>query len=215
VDLSAYSSWYTDFIGYLIGISTDFDPVTGFPIGGLQVYRLAANSTQQVRTQGANVGVTYYRNKMTYGANYSYNELVTGEDDPIIPAFNTPRNKFNVSLTGHDMKLPFSGGKPHFGWGLAWRFIEGFTFEGSPQFTGAIPSYDMLDVQVNAKFPTRNLVVKLGCSNLFGFTPLVDPRVPSGERLERAWDNQVLMVFGGPNIGRLAYVQLIYELDRR
>ncbi|MBK7946418.1 MAG: hypothetical protein IPJ85_14425 [Flavobacteriales bacterium] len=54
---------------------------------------------------------------MTYGVNYSYNELVTGDDDPIIPAFNTPRNKINLSFTGHDMKVPFSG-KPNLGFGI-------------------------------------------------------------------------------------------------
>ena len=214
IDGGFYSSWYTDFIGFLIGINANFDPITGFPIGGLQVYRLAANATSVVRTQGANLGVTYYRKKMTYGANYSYNQLVSGDDDPIIPAFNTPRNKFNISLTGHDLKVPFSG-KPNLGWGVTYRFIEGFLFEGSPQFTGRIPSYDMVDVQMNVKFPERNLMVKVGASNLFGITPFFDKRVAAGERFERAWNNDVLMVFGGPFIGRLAYVQLVYELDKR
>jgi iron complex outermembrane receptor protein len=88
-------------------------------------------------------------------------------------------------------------------------------FEGSPQFTGRISSYDMVDAQVNVKFPAQNLTVKLGASNLFGLVPLFDPNVPDGERLERAWRNDVLMVFGGPFIGRLAYLQLIYELDKR
>lgn len=214
-DANAYSSWYTDFIGFLLGISTRFDPITGFPVGGLQVYRLSANATSQVRTQGASLGVNYYRDKMTYGFNYSYNKLVSGEDDPIIPAFNTPQNKFNLSFTGHDLKVPFSGGKPNLGWGVTYRFVEGFVFEGSPQFTGRISSYDMVDAQVNVKFPAQNLTVKLGTSNLFGLVPLFDPDVPSSERLERAWNNDVLMVFGGPFIGRLAYLQLIYELDKR
>lgn len=214
VDLGAYSSWYTDFIGYLIGISANIDPITGFPVGGLQAYRLAANATDMVRTQGANAGVNYYRQRMTYAVNYSYNQLVSGEDDPIIPAFNTPRNKFNVSIVGHDMKVPFSG-KPNLGWGVTHRYIEGFVFEGSPQFTGRIPSYDMVDAQVNVKFPERHLMVKVGCSNLFGLVPLFDRRVPDGERLERAWNNNVLMVYGGPYIGRLGYVQVIYELDKR
>ncbi len=213
IDGGIYSSWYTDFIGYLIGISADFDSF-GFPSGPLQVYRLAANSTGQVRTQGANLGVNYYRKRMTYAANYSYNQLVSGEDDPIIPAFNTPQNKFNVSFSGHDLKVPFSG-KPNLGWGVTYRFIEGFEFEGSPQFTGRIPSYDMVDAQVNVKFPERHMTVKVGASNLFGITPFFDDRVPNGERFDRAMNNNVLMVFGGPYIGRLAYVQLIYELDKR
>ncbi len=213
-DLSAYHSWYTDFIGYVIGLSADFDPINAFPIGGIQAYRLAANATGQVRTQGANLGVNYYRKKMTYAANFSYNELVSGEDDPIIPAFNTPQNKFNVSFTGHDMKIPFTD-KQNLGFGINYKFIEGFEFTGSPQFTGRIPSYDMVDAQVNVKFPQQNLTVKVGGSNLFGLVPLFDERVPDAERMDRMWNNEVYMVFGGPRVGRLAYVQLIYELDRR
>ncbi len=213
VDASAYHSWYTDFIGYLIGIDATFD-ATGFPVGGLQVYRLAANAQGMVRTQGLNLGVSYFRKKMTYGVNYSYNQLVSGADDPIIPAFNTPQNKLNLSFTGHDMKVPFSK-KPHLGFGINWKYIEGFTFTGSPQFTGPIPSYDMVDAQVNVKFPNQRLTVKLGASNLFGLVPLFDPAVPGGERFDRALDNRVLMVFGGPYVGRLGYLQLIYELDKR
>lgn len=213
-DVSAYHSWYTDFIGFLIGLSADFDPVTAFPVGGVQAFRLAANATSMVRTQGANLGVNYYRKKMTYAANFSYNQLVSGADDPIIPAFNTPQNKFNVSFTGHDMKIPFTD-KQNLGFGINYKFIEGFEFTGSPQFTGRIPSYDMVDAQVNVKFPKQHLTVKVGGSNLFGLVPLFDERVPDAERFERMWNNEIYMVFGGPRVGRLAYIQLIYELDKR
>lgn len=215
-DVSAYHSWYNDFIGYLIGIKTRFDnpQAPGFPVGGIQVYRLAANATGEVRTQGLNFGMNYYRKKTTITFNYSYNQLVSGDDDPIIPAFNTPQNKFNVGLTGHDMKVPFSD-RPNFGFGVNYKYIEGFTFTGSPQFTGPIPSYDMVDAQVNVKFPACNLTVKVGGSNLFGLVPLFDKAVASEDRLERAFNNDVYMVYGGPRVGRLAYVQLIYEIDKR
>ena len=213
VDAGAYMSWYNDFIGYVIGLSGQFDQ-SGLPIGGLQAYRLAANATQQVRTQGANLGVNYYLKRTTYSVNYSYNKLVTGDDDPIIPAFNTPEHKFNVGITGHDMKVPFTE-KPNLGFGVNYKWVQGFTFEGSPQFTGAIPTYDMVDAQVNVKFPPAHLTVKVGASNLFGLAPLFDANVPDDERLDRMWNNDVLLVYGGPRVGRLAYVQLIYELDQR
>jgi outer membrane receptor protein involved in Fe transport len=167
-----------------------------------------------VRTLGGNLGVNYYRKRMTYSVNYSYNRLIAGEDDPIIPAFNTPLNKFNVGFTGHDLRIPWTD-RRDLGFGINYKFVEGFTFEGSPQFTGAIPSYDMVDAQVNVKFPKPGLTVKVGCSNLFGIVPLFDERVPDDERLERMWSNDVYLVYGGPAVGRLGYVQLIYELDRR
>ncbi len=214
IDASAYHSWYQDFIGYIIGLSARFDELTGFPVGGIQAYRLSANATGQVRTLGANLGVTYYRKHLTYGVNYSYNQLVSGAEDPIIPAFNTPLNKFNVSFTAHDLLVPFTD-KPNLGFGVNWKFVESYTFTGSPQFTGRIPSYDMVDAQVNVKFPVQHLTVKVGASNLFGLVPLFDDTIASGDRLDRALDNQVSMVFGGPAVGRLAYVQLIYELSKR
>ncbi len=214
IDASAYSSWYTDFIGYIIGLSAQFDQTNGFPVGGLQAYRLSANATGGVRTQGANLGVSYFRKHLTYAVNYSYNQLVTGDDDPIIPAFNTPLNKFNVSFTAHDLNVPFTD-KPNLGFGINWKYVEGFTFTGSPQFTGPIPTYDMVDAQVNVKFPGQHLTVKLGASNLFGFGPMFEDSEPNRPRWERVFDNQVRTVFGGPYVGRLGYLQLIYELDKR
>ena len=31
--------------------------------------------------------------------NYSYNNLITNVNDDIVPAFNTPKNKYNIVLT--------------------------------------------------------------------------------------------------------------------
>lgn len=213
-DVSAYNSWYRDFIGYIIGLSAQFDQTTGFPVAGIQAYRLAANSSSQVTTQGLSAGVNWYRPKMTWTANYSYNRLTSGEDDPIIPAFNTPEHKVNLGFTSRDRRIPFTEHK-RLNYGVNYKWVEGYTFEGSPQFTGDIPTYDMVDAQVSVKFPKPHLTVKLGASNLFGLNPLFDENIPSDERLERALDNQVTLVFGGPQVGRLAYVQVVYEFDKR
>lgn len=214
LDLGAYNSWYTDFIGYIIGLHADFPQAGNIPPVGLQAYRVAANASSQVVTRGVNAGLTWYRPKLTYTFNYSFNQLTTGADDPIIPAFNTPQNKFNAGLNARDRKIPFTNLK-RFGYGMNWKYVEGFVFEGSPQFTGPIASYDMVDAQVSVKFPKENITVKLGASNLFGLLPLWDKQVPDGERLDRALNNDVYLVYGGPRIGRLAYVQISYELIKR
>lgn len=214
LDLGAYRSWYTDFIGYIIGLYGTFDPTNGFPVSGLQVFRVAANATDRVTTQGVNAGLTWYRSKLTWTANYSWNQLASGAEDPIIPAFNTPVNKVNAGFNARDRKIPFTKLK-HLGYGLNWKFVEGYTFEGSPQFTGPIPSYDMVDAQVSVTFPAQDLTVKLGASNLFGLVPLFDPEVPEADRLQRAFNNDVYLVYGGPMIGRLAYLQVTYEWNNR
>jgi outer membrane receptor protein involved in Fe transport len=215
MDISAYNSWYTDFIGYIIGLHARFlNPGYSGPPTGLQAYRVAANASTTVVTRGVNAGLNWYRPKLTYTFNYGFNILTTGADDPIIPAFNTPRNKFNLGFNARDRMIPFTTLK-RLGYGVNWKYVEGYTFEGSPQFTGPIPSYDMVDAQVNVGFPKQHLTVKVGASNLFGLLPLWDEHVADGEHLDRAWNNDVYLVYGGPLIGRLAYVQLSYEFSGR
>lgn len=213
LDISAYNSWYTDFIGYIIGLYADFATPTSVP-QRLQAYRLAANATSGVITRGMNAGLTWYRPKLTYTFNYSYNKLISGDDDPIIPAFNTPENKFNAGLSARERKLPFTELK-RLGYGVNWKYVQGYIFEGSPQFTGPIASYDMLDAQVNVQFPKQHLNLKAGVSNLLGLVPLFDQDIDKADRLDHALDNQVYLVYGGPRIGRLAYVQLSYEFSKR
>ena len=113
-------------------------------------------------------------------------------------------NKVNVSFTAHDLLVPGTD-KRNLGFGINWKYVEGFTFTGSPQFTGPIPTYDMVDAQVNVKFPVQHLTVKVGGSNLFGFIPMFEDSEPNRPRWERVFDNQVRMVYGGPFVGRLAY----------
>jgi hypothetical protein len=48
-----------------------------------------------------------------------------------------------------------------------------------------------------------------------GSCRLFDSAVPDGERLDRMVNNDVYMVYGGPRVGRLAYLQLIYEFNKR
>lgn len=214
LDIGAYASWYTDFIGYIIGLHADFPGPGAMPPLNLQAYRVAANATSQVTTQGVNAGLTWFRPKLTWSLNYSYNKLTSGADDPIIPAFNTPQNKFNVGLSARDRKIPFTELK-RFGYGANWKYVEGYTFEGSPQFSGPITSYDMVDAQVNVQFPKDHLTLKIGGSNLFGLVPLFNASIPTDERWNKAMNNDVYLVYGGPSIGRLAYVQISYELSMR
>ena len=138
----------------------------------------------------------------TLSGNYSWNRLNRlGEDDPLIPAFNTPEHKFNLGLSGRDIGLKKYG---KLGFGLNYKWIRGFLFEGSPQFTGLIPSYDMFDAQVSYTMPKTPLTFKLGVSNLFGIIPLFEEGDAS-TRFKNAFDNRNVQVYGGPAIGRMSY----------
>ena len=106
VDGSYYFSIYQHFIGYNIGLDALFIGNEQSP-RAVDVYRYAANSISEVQTQGAAIGINYYiDNNFMVAGNYSWNELVkTDEDDPIIPAFNTPRHKYNLSISARSLKL--------------------------------------------------------------------------------------------------------------
>ncbi|MCF8465253.1 MAG: TonB-dependent receptor [Flavobacteriales bacterium] len=208
VDASYYLSFYDDFIGYNLGVDAKFDTVLGLPISP-QAYRVAANSTNQVITQGASVSLSYYfKNKYTLSGNYSWNKLQkTSADDPIIPAFNTPEHKFNLGFSARDLgkaKLGF------FGFSMNYKWVQGFIFEGSPQFTGLVPTYDMFDAQVSYRIPSNFVTFKLGVSNLFGIKPFFDEGT-AGERFERAFNNKNIQVYGGPRVGRMAYLSILFE----
>jgi hypothetical protein len=214
VDLGYYYSVYTDFIGYVIGLSADFNEVNGFPEGGIQAYRVAANAQETVSTQGFNIGANYFFRRTTFSANYSWNQLISGEDDPIIPAFNTPRNKFNVGISARELTL-FKKVK-NVGYGVNYKWIQGFLFEGSPQFTGPIDTYDMIDAQINVLVPKIKCTFKLGGSNLFGLRPFFNKDLGNfGDRFDRAFENNNVQVYGGPAVGRLVYLQVLFDLQKR
>lgn len=207
IDASYYYSVYRDFLGFKLGAALQFDPVAKI-INHTQIYRVSANAPDIVTTQGFSIGINYYFKKFySLIGNYSYNVLDRqGSTDPIIPAFNTPAHKFNIGLSGRDImaqinllnklsdKLPVIYLK-NCGFYVNYKWIEGFLFEGSPQFTGNIPTYDMLDVQVNYRIPRISTTFKLGASNLF--------------------DRKAFQTYGGPYIGRLAFFSVLVELDKK
>ncbi len=195
LDIGSYFSRYTDFIGYQIGVDALVPSGGGLP-SSVQVYRVSANANDEVTTRGLSLGMNYYfGDYYQVRGNYSFNELTTETDDPIIPAFNTPKNKYNIGLSGRDIPSILGLKIPNFGFSVNYKWIEGFVFEGSPQFTGFIPTYDLLDAQINFKIPAFNTVFKIGASNIL--------------------DNKVFQTYGGPRIGRMGYISATYEFEKK
>lgn len=194
MDATYYYSFYRDFIGFNFGVDAT---IVNNQLIDAQAYRVAANATDRVTTQGFSIGLNYYFAKyFVVNGNYSWNTLNTQTDDPIIPAFNTPEHKFNMGLAGRDVTLNLGGLQiKNIGFNVNYKWVEGFLFEGSPQFTGFIPSYDLLDAQVNWRSDKINTTFKLGASNVL--------------------NNQVFQTYGGPRIGRLAYFSALYEFKKK
>lgn len=189
IDGSAYVSFYRYFLGYQFGLTLQ---QIGFTKQPKQVYRVAANSPDRVMTYGASIGFNYFfiRN-YSFNGNYSWNHInMMGSTDPIIPAFNTPEHKFNVGFSGSNIKIKNT---PGFGFNITYKWIQGFMFEGSPQFTGSIPSYSLLDAQINWEVKKIYSTFKLGGSNLIS--------------------KKNYQAYGGPGIGRLIYASVLIDVD--
>ena len=199
VDASYYYNLYDDFIGFTVGLDILFDPEFGTIPVDVNALRVTGNSASKVTTQGAAIGLNYYfSNYFQISGNYTWSKLNTAEDanDDFIPAFNTPEHKYNISLSGRDVPIRIGGlNAPNFGFNINYKWVEGFIFEGSPQFTGLVPSFALLDAQINYNFKRINTTLKIGASNIL--------------------DNRHLETIGGPLIGRLGYVRLNYQLSRR
>ena len=196
LDASYYFSMYRDFIGYKVGADIEVDTFLNRATIN-RFYRVAANSDNIVTTQGFSVGLNYYFKKYYMAAgNYSWNVLnKLTVDDPIIPAFNTPQHKFNLSFGGRNIPIKLKEKTiKDVGFNLNFKWVQGFNFEGSPQFTGYVPTYWLVDGQVNKHVQKIHTTFKLGASNIL--------------------NRQQLQVFGGPYIGRLAYFSVLVELDK-
>lgn len=196
VDVSAYHSWYRDFIGYRIGADIDtfvlLDPLTfarDEELAVNNILRVAANATDQVTTMGATVGLNYYIGQyFAATANYSWNKLDRqNSTDPLIPAFNTPEHKVNVGFNGRNFH--------QFSFSANYKWVQGYRFEGSPQFTGDIPSFGLVDAQVSRAFSKANTTVKVGASNVL--------------------NNLHYEIYGGPLVGRLVYASVLYSFATR
>ncbi len=129
--------------------------------------------------------------------NYSWYKLsLQGADDPIIPAFDTPEHKFNLGLGGRNIPIKvFWIENAQLGLQrVNFKWVEGFEFQGSPQFTGFSGTYWLLDGQVDKRVDKIHTTFKLGASNIMNL-----------------WRPQV---FGGPYIGRMAFFSVLVELDK-
>ena len=198
LDATYYYTKYEDFIGYKVGAKFLADTSNGgflISLPSIQAYRMAANASNTVTTQGASAGINYYfHSNFSLNGNYSWNKLnEKGTNDPIIPAYNTPEHKFNLGISGKDIHFSSSSNVLRdYSFNINYKWVDEFMYEGSPQFTGIVPSYDVLDLQLSKSIRPIDAIVKIGSSNVL--------------------NNEHFEVFGGPYIGRMIYCSLLINI---
>jgi len=198
LDVNYYRSRYNDFIGQVRLITnTDGSKPTlaqigaqalsprPFQTGSTRVIQVQANANQEVRASGSVVALTYTAVKaLSVTGNYTLNLL----DRSNLPEnfqtyYNTPKHKYNVGLFGEVAKVVT--------YSLNYRWAQGHLFE-SPFAAGELKSYTSLDAQVGYALPKLRSTLQLGGSNLA--------------------NARNVQVYGGPQVGRLAFVGLTVDL---
>ena len=199
LDANVYYSEYTDFIGYKIGAKFQADTSNGgfsIALPSIQAYRMAANAENKVTTKGASIGINYYPNSdISLNGNYSWNSLnEKGTNDPIIPAYNTPEHKFNLGCLIKNIHCDKQKSfLRNYSFSINYKWVQGFLYEGSPQFTGLIPTYDLVDMQISKEIIDLGATIKIGSTNIL--------------------DNQHFEVYGGPYIGRMTYCSIVFNIN--
>lgn len=194
-DVNYYFGMYSNFLGTarVVQPATDLntDPNTApFDLldeNSLTAFQLYTNSTQEVNTQGIALGANYKIKDFILQGNFTWAQLITEDDDPVLPAFNTPEYKMNLSFGNRKII-------DNLGFNLTWRWQSEFRWQGTFTPTerfNIVPAYQALDAQVNYRFEEIKTVLKVGGSNIL--------------------DNKYIQVYGGPTIGAMYYISLTFD----
>jgi outer membrane receptor protein involved in Fe transport len=156
---------------------------------GQDRYRVYTNAKNDYNSYGTALGITWnlYK-KYTLSGNFSYNNLKTNEtSDIFVTGFNTPKYASNVSFGNREIVK-------NLGFNVVWKWQDTFLWE-SPLVTGVIPAYNNIDAQVTLKLPSIKSTVKVGGANVFNY--------------------KYLQYAGGPTIGGLYYISLVFDQNFR
>ncbi|MCS6789860.1 MAG: TonB-dependent receptor plug domain-containing protein, partial [Bacteroidia bacterium] len=201
IDLDYAYSRYQDFIGTidLIGpiryIRSDGSIFMGqltpdsIASGRYVRYRRYYNSTNVVYTHNIGISFQYTISRRFFvNMNFNYADIILSEaakKDALIAGFNTSRYRTSAYLTGRELlrnrRLSFT---------IGHRWVNAYFFQ-EPFHEQIIPTYQLVDAQVSYKFPKINTMLRVGGQNILNLRHIQVP--------------------GGPTLGALYYVQVLYD----
>ena len=170
IDLSGYYNTYDNFISNtnvlvpLYGQAGDNAlSLLALQNGDIQVYQNYTNSPAEVESYGATIGLdAKVLGDFDFGINYTYAEFEF--DQAAFPdfrtQFNTPNHKVKASF-GHTELFK------NFGFFINYRWSDAYEWQNTFA-DGPIPSFNVLDAQVNYTVPSLKSIFKLGGSNILG-----------------------------------------------
>ncbi|WP_243473196.1 TonB-dependent receptor [Winogradskyella sp. MH6] len=175
VDASAYYNQYQDFLANETVIAPFYGDVqltqtlpNGTPLavaaianGDFQAYQTYTNSDETVNSYGAAIQVSAkVFDGFDLSANYTYSKLdfdVKANPD-FRTNFNTPEHKVKASFGKTELFK-------NFGFNVSWRWSDNYFWEASFG-DGDVPSFNVLDAQINFRIPSLKSTLKAGATNL-------------------------------------------------
>ena len=169
VDLSGYYNSYSNFLANTT-VAVPFYGQAGdgglsllaMQNGDYQIYQTYTNSDVNINSYGGSVGVDTKVGNFDLGVNYTYAELDI--DRGLYPNlrtnFNTPKHKVKAHFGNTELFK-------NFGFNVNYRWSDSYFWEASFA-DGNIPSFSVLDAQINYSIPSMKSVFKVGGSNLLG-----------------------------------------------
>ena len=127
------------------------------------MYSTYTNSDADVKSYGGSIQVsTKIFGDYDLSANYTYakEDFDKASDPDFITNFNTPEHKFKASFGNTDLFR-------NFGFNVAWRWSDTYLWEASFG-NGDVPSFNVLDAQINLRVPSMKSTFKAGATNLLG-----------------------------------------------
>ena len=190
IDFSTYYNIYNNFIANetvivpLYGTVGDNSlSLLALQQGDFRAYQTYTNSDANVESFGTTVGISakIFEN-FDLEANYTFAEQYF--DQASAPdfrtSFNTPKHKVKASIGNTDLFK-------NFGFKVSYRWSDSFFWQATFA-DGDVPSFSVVDAQVNYRIPSLKSVLKAGATNIGG--------------------DEYFTAFGTGNLGSQYYISL-------
>ncbi|SHI69446.1 TonB-dependent Receptor Plug Domain [Arenibacter nanhaiticus] len=169
VDVSGYYNKYQDFISQeavfvpFYGKVGESESLAAIQNNDFKAYSAYTNSDAAVSSYGAALGLTAsVFNGYDLSANYTFSKLdfdQAGNPD-FQTNFNTPEHKVKASIGNTNLFK-------NFGFNVAWRWTDTYFWEATFG-SGDVPSFHVVDAQINYQVPSIKSTFKAGAANVLG-----------------------------------------------
>jgi len=170
IDLSGYYNQYKNFISNttvlvpLYGTAGDNAlSLLALQNGDFQPYQTYTNSLADINSYGATIGLDFkVLGNFDLGVNYTYAEI--DFDQAAFPDFRT-----NFNTPNHKVKASFGNTElfKNFGFNVNYRWSDTYFWQATFA-DGQLPSFTVLDAQINYAVPDIKSIFKVGGSNILG-----------------------------------------------